>query len=81
MESEDKRKLDRILELSEDNNSMLKKLVRAMRWAKLIRVVYIIIIVGSAVGIFYFMQPFVDQILGTYGGFKDSISNFNNAFQ
>ena len=58
---------------------MLKKLVRAMRWAKLIRVVYVVIIIGSAVGIFYFFQPYIDQLSDTYNGFKDTINNFGGS--
>ena len=76
MDSEDKIRLKRALELSEENNSMLKKLVRAMRWAKLIRLAYVVIIIGSAVGIFYFFQPYIDQLSDTYSGLKNTINNF-----
>ena len=81
MDSEDKRKLQRTLELAEENNSMLKKLVRAMRWAKILRVIYFLIIIGSAIGIFYILQPVFDQVADTYGSFRDSLNQINDLFR
>ncbi len=80
MDQDEKIKLQRVAELSEENNKMLKTLVRAMRWAKLLRVIYIIIIIGSAIGLFYFFQPYIDQFLDTYGSIKNSINDFGKAF-
>ena len=81
MDPEDKRKLQRVLELAEENNSMLKKLVRAMRWAKILRVIYFLIIIGSAIGIFYILQPVFDQVADTYGSFRDSLNQINDLFR
>ena len=81
MDSEEKRKLQRVLELAEENNSMLKKLVRAMRWAKILRVIYFLIIIGSAIGIFYILQPVFDQVADTYGSFRDSLNQINDLFR
>jgi len=78
MGPEDKVKLDRALELSEENNKMLKKLVRVARWNRVLRIIYLVIIIGSAVGIYYFTQPYLDQVLETYSGFKQNLSSFQN---
>jgi hypothetical protein len=79
MEAEDKRKLQRALELSEENNKMLKKLVRSMRWARLVRTIYFLIIIGASVGVFYYLEPILGQILATYGTFQESINNIKSA--
>ena len=71
-------KIHRILELSEENNKMLKKIVRSMRWARLVRVIYIIIIVGASVGAFYFAQPYINQAVDTYGNIQTTVDGLNN---
>ena len=81
MDTEDRNKLQRALELSEENNRMLKKLVRAMRWAKLLRVIYFLVIIGSTIGVFYLVQPYLNQAIDTYGSLRDSVNNFGNAFK
>jgi len=79
METEDKIKLQRALELSEENNKMLKSLVRGMRWAKLLRVIYLVVIIGSAIGAFYLIEPYLKEAATSYGSIKDSINNFSNS--
>ena len=76
MDQQEKVKLDRALELAEENNKMLKKLVRVARWNRVLRVIYLLIVVGSAIGIYYLAQPYIDQLITTYSGFKDTINNF-----
>jgi hypothetical protein len=80
MDTEDKIKLDRALELSEENNAILKKMHRAMRWGRLARIVYWTILIGISVGAFYYVQPYVDQILNIYGGVVDTAGNINSMF-
>ncbi|TAL49539.1 hypothetical protein EPN83_00110 [Patescibacteria group bacterium] len=81
MDSEDKRILGRTLELAEENNKMLKKLIRGARWARIVRFIYILIIVGSAVGIFYYIQPYLNQLVETYGSFKEGINSLGGVLR
>ncbi len=39
---------------------MLHKLVSAARWARVGRFIYYAFIIGSAVGAYYYLQPFVE---------------------
>lgn len=80
MDTEDKIKLDRALELSEENNAILKKMHRAMRWGRLVRIVYWTILIGVSVGAFYFIQPYIDQLVNIYGGVVDTAGNINSLF-
>lgn len=75
MDSLERDKLNRTLELAEENNKMLKKLVRSMRWARLVRVIYLLIIVGASIGIFYYLEPVFKQAQDTYINFKDTVNS------
>jgi len=80
MEIEDRRKIQRTLDLVEENNKMLKKMVRSMRWTRLMHIIYALVIIGASIGIFYYVQPIFNQLLETYGAFKDSVNRLGNVF-
>lgn len=52
--------LEKNLKVSEENNKILHKMHRSMKWASILRAIYWVVIVGSAVGAYYFLQPFID---------------------
>jgi len=60
MEPEEKQKLERALQLAEDNNRILSKMHRSMQWGRIFKAVYWIIIIGVSLGLFYFIQPIID---------------------
>lgn len=68
-----------LYELVEENNQMLKKMRRNMRISSIFRIVYWAAIIGSAVGLYYYLQPFVeigrqniDQIQSAIQGIRDA---------
>ena len=73
---EDKELLEKILDLTEENNGILHKMRHSMRVAQFVRAIYWIIIIGSAIGAYYYVQPYLDQLLKIYGGMNDGISSF-----
>ena len=81
MDSDEKAMLKRALEISEDNNQMLKKLVRAMRWDRLVRTLYWGIIIAISVGAFYTVQPYMQDLIKVYGNAQDSLNNIGNTFK
>ena len=80
MYPESKKLLTDTLALAQENNRILRSLKRSMVWGRAIHVVYWALIIGSAIGAYYFIQPFIDQIIGVYGGAKDSFNNVNSLF-
>ena len=78
MDQEDKEILRKTLDISQRNNRMLEKISRGMFWGRVFRYIYWAVIIGIGVGAYYFIQPYIDQILEAYGGFK---GNINNIFQ
>jgi hypothetical protein len=75
MESEDREILRRVLELSQKNNKMLNSIQRSMFWNKLFRIVYWAIIVGVAIGAYYYLEPYVNGVLQVYGSVKDNVTH------
>jgi len=68
MESEIKGLLEENLKLSKENNELLKKVREFQRWSRITKVLYWFIIIGIALGAFYFIQPYFDGILNIYSG-------------
>lgn len=62
-EDEDvKELLEKNLEINEDNNKMLRAIERREKWNRILYIGYWLIIIGSALGVYYFIQPYVDNI-------------------
>jgi len=78
MNEEDQELLRKTFELSQRNNKILESIKQSMFWGRVFRYIYWAIIIGAGVGAYYFIQPYIDQILETYSGFKGSI---NSIFQ
>jgi uncharacterized membrane protein len=76
MDQEDKELLRRTFEVSQRNNKILESIKQSMFWGRVFRYVYWAVIIGAAVGAYYFIEPYVGQILQVYGGVKGGINNF-----
>lgn len=74
MTPEDRELLRRSVALSEENNDMLRGIQSSLRLSRFISTVYWIVIIGSAIGAFYFVKPYIQQAEDLYGGVK---SNWN----
>lgn len=58
--------LEQNIKLSEQNNRILRKMQRTLRNTMIFRIFYWVVIIGSMFGIYYYLQPFVDNISGAY---------------
>lgn len=76
MDPETKKMLEKTLALEEENNRMLHSMVRAQRIGRIMTYVYWIFIIGSAVGAYYLIQPYVDTFIGAYESASDTIKSF-----
>jgi len=75
MDPESKKLLEETYSLTKENNAMLSSIKRSMLWARVVTVVYWIAIIGVSVGAFYFVQPYIDQLMEIYGGAKSNLDN------
>jgi hypothetical protein len=73
--------LEENLELARENNKMLLAMRRSMRIAHVMSFLYWTFIIGTAVGAYYFIQPYFDQLVGIYGGAKDGIDTVGEVFK
>jgi hypothetical protein len=81
MSPEEKELLDKSVALGEENNKILRSMQRSMIWGRVWRTFYWFLIIGSTVGAYYFVQPYIDQILEVYGGAKSNIEGINSLFK
>jgi hypothetical protein len=51
----------------EENQRLLKKLYSASVWSRVFRAVYWFVIIGIALGTFYFLKPYLDSLTNIYG--------------
>lgn len=75
MTPEERALLQRVAQTVEENNEILRGIRSSMRWARVWRVVYWTVIIGSAVGAYWFIQPYIDTLLSVY---TDAQTNINN---
>jgi len=78
MTPEERKMLVDTYELSQENNVLLKKIRRGALISSSFRVLYIVIILAITFGSFYFIQPYIDQLKGIYGGVQDSVGKAQN---
>lgn len=76
MDPESKKLLEETFRLAQDNNDMLRSMKRSVFWSRVMRIIYWVFIIGSAVGAFYLLQPYIDQLKEVYSGASDILENF-----
>jgi len=62
MENNEQKLLERIAELTKENNDILLRLQSRARWGTAFKVFYWLVIIGVSIGTFYFVQPYIDSI-------------------
>ncbi len=80
MNPEERKMLEEALALARENNVVLKKLRRGAMWGRAMHIVYWVIIIGTTIGAFYFIQPMLEQLGSIYGGFSETNAQFQELF-
>lgn len=78
MSPEERELLRRSIALGEENNDILRSIQRSMRLARLMTLIYWLFIIGTAFGAYYFAQPYIQQLIGVYGGAKSNLDSVNH---
>ncbi|KKQ82789.1 MAG: hypothetical protein UT07_C0018G0001 [Parcubacteria group bacterium GW2011_GWB1_38_8] len=74
MDPQEKMLLKRTLELSEENNKILRKMQRVARWATLWGFIKVAIVIVPLILGFIYLQPFFDQIAENYSGIRELLN-------
>ena len=75
----DSRKLDELLELTQENNKILRSMRRSQRWSSILTFLYWTVILGSILGIYYYFQPTIQKYTKTLQTSVGIIQNFEKA--
>lgn len=81
MEPEDKKMLEKIYELTEENNEIIRKVRSTQKRVFLFQIIRWFLIIGISIGAFYFLQPYVDNFqyfLEDTSATIDRIKNFGS---
>lgn len=66
--------LEETREIVERNHEILKSIESTMFWRRVFSIVYWVLIIGIAIGLFYFLDPYIDRLFDTY---SQVIEQFN----
>ena len=67
MSPEERSLLQNTYEIAQENNKLLRSLVRSGRISTIMRVAYWVVIIGLSFGAFYFIQPYINYLTGISG--------------
>ncbi|MBI5139926.1 MAG: hypothetical protein HZA94_00530 [Candidatus Vogelbacteria bacterium] len=67
-------KLDKVIALCENNNKILKGMQRSARTGKFLKIVYWTVIIGSTVSAYYYLQPYIDELMRVYNQINSTAS-------
>ncbi len=71
----EKEQLDELLELTRENHKILRGMQRYARFNRLLKMIYWVIIIGSLYGTYYYIQPYVDQVLKIYSDVASTVQS------
>jgi len=75
MSPEERQLLEEVVTLSRENNKILHQLRGALRWGQVYSVFKWLVIIGSALGFYYYVQPYLFKILDAYSTLLDGLNN------
>ena len=70
--------VDRIQEMLEENTRMTRSLLNSYRLSSAISIIKWVIIIGFTLGAFYFIQPYLENILKLYGSINSLTGGVEN---
>ena len=79
MDQESKQLLQNTLALAEENNKMLHKIRGVQKRGTLWQVLKLIVIIGIALGSFYYLEPYLNKIMDLYNSVSGMQQQINNS--
>lgn len=81
MDPESKKLLENTFKLAQENNEILHAMRRSLRIQRIMSFIYWAFILGTAIGAFYLIQPYIDQLMSVYSGAGDVLNNLKQLGQ
>ncbi len=71
-------KLDEVYELVQENNEILRSLLRREKFATYMRLIYWLIIIGAVFGLYYYVEPVINYVSNNSSGLRDFLDAINS---
>jgi hypothetical protein len=83
MDPESKKLIEETFYLAQENNKMLLKIRSVQKWDVFWSLLKWFVIIGIALGSFYYLEPYVNKIINFYGSISGTSqsSGTNGSFQ
>ena len=78
MTPEERQLLKETAELVKENHSILKSIRRSNRISSFFRAIYWLIIVGTAFGTYFFLQPYIDPLIKVIDSTKSNVQTIRD---
>jgi hypothetical protein len=75
MDSESKKMIEETFYLAKENNKMLLKIRSAQKWDTFWSLFKWFVIIGIALGSFYYLEPYINKIINFYGSISGTSQN------
>ena len=75
MESLERDKVDELLDLTRENNRILRKMHRSMVWSQIFSFIYWLFILGALGWSYYYFQPYIQKYIGTYERLMNTLNS------
>lgn len=66
MDTDQLKRLEKLERVTFENNTLLHEIHRSMRLSQYMTILYWIVLIGGAIGLYTFAKPFVDKTMDTY---------------
>lgn len=74
MQPEERELLQKMYALVEENNKILHKMRRSALLTSVFQIFYWVMILGLSFGAFYFIQPYINNVIGAYNGGVETLT-------
>lgn len=78
MDPEIKRKLDILTAKVDENHRLIKKIRNRQRTAAMIKVIYWVLIIGIALGAYYYVKPLYESLVNAYTQGSENLKSLGN---
>ena len=70
-------KLDEMYEMIQENNKILRSLLRRERFATFMRIIYWMFIIATIFGLYYYVQPVFNKFLVNFDSIQKTLNSIN----
>lgn len=70
-------RIDEVYDLVEENNKILRALLRRERISSLMRILYLFVVIAGLFAVYYYFQPIIDTFFNNYNQMQNTVNKVN----